>query len=136
MSVNFRINKAILQPLLARTLGVVPSSAALPILQCFQIHCSPGYISVTATNFDSSIRAASSEIHTLDTFTAVFPAKRLNSIISKTDSGDIEVEIDNSVATITSGSAVWQLQLPVGDSFPEMPTEYSLTEVDDLSRFR
>lgn len=136
MSVRFRINKAVIQPMAMRAIGIIPSNSAIPVLQCFQLNGVPGKLSLTATNFDSSIKAETAEVQTFDTFTAVFPAKRFTSILSKTDSGDIEVEIDKNLATITSGTAVWQIQLPIGDAFPDMPKGYEFIEIENITRFK
>jgi DNA polymerase III sliding clamp (beta) subunit (PCNA family) len=119
--------------LLNKVAPVIPSSAVLPIIQCVRVQGCPESFTVTATKLDNSIIVKSEEVQTIDTFDVVFPFKRLKEIITKADSGDLEVTIANGVATLVSGAASWDIQLPSGDSFPVIPEVVSSFTIEASS---
>lgn len=121
MTASFRTSKSVMAALLNKVAPVIPSSAVLPIIQCVRVQGCPESFTVTATKLDNSIIVRSDEVQTLDTFDAVFPFKRFKEIITKADAGDLEVCIINNVATLVSGAASWDIQLPSGDAFPVIP---------------
>lgn len=130
MTYNFRIGKSSLQELLNKIAPVIPASSALPILQCVQLVGTPETLTVTATKLDNSIKAYSEYIITVDEFNVVFPFKRLKDIVTRADSGELDVTIVDNVATIISGATSWQVQLPSGETFPELPKIKTSIEVD------
>jgi len=130
MTVNFRINKGILGPLLTRGLSVVPQSGAVPVLQCFKLDISPDRLAVSSTNLENSILSVTDNVQTIDTFSFVVPAKKFSSIIAKTEMGEIDLTITANVLEIVSGNASWQVQLPSGEAFPMLPQVTSLFPVD------
>lgn len=130
MTANFRTSKSVLQGLLNKVAPVIPSSAVLPIIQCVRIQGSPESLTVTATKLDNSIIASSSDVHTLDDFDIVVPFRRLKDIITKADSGDMDITISDNVALIVSGATSWEIQLPSGDSFPVIPEVATSISVD------
>jgi len=121
LTANFRVSKSTLQNLLAVVSPVIPSTAALPILQCIKVIVNPLHIQLEATKLDNSIVARSDDLQCIEELDFVVPFKRFKEIVSRSDNGDLDLLVEGSTLTITAGAASWSVQLPAGDTYPAIP---------------
>ena len=133
---SFRISKSVLQGMLTKIAPALMVNSSRPILQCVELEGDDrGTLKMSATKLDTSMILYFPSTVSVDPFKVVFPYKKLRDIVAKSDPGDLEVTITDGVATILSGAAAWELQLPSGESFPDIPEIEKYQEVD-RSAFR
>ncbi len=112
--------KQVLLDGLNKVVGVVSTRPSMPILSNVQLRASSGELSLTTTNMELTIQAkVPCGVEAEGAIT--LPAKKLQSIIREMRDGEVTIQTNGTVATITCNRAVFKLHGLAADEFPGMP---------------
>jgi DNA polymerase-3 subunit beta len=134
-SVVFEVEmkKFVLQSLLEKASAVVPTRDILPVLKNFQIEAFDNRVRVTATDLELSVVVGTEMVTVTVPGVAVFPAKKLLTIVREAGEGDVHISVVGGQATVSIGRTSWTLKLQPGDDYPPMINLSSL-ELHSVNR--
>lgn len=122
VTMQFETKRFALQALLEKASRVVPAKDIMPVLKNFLIELTPeGVLRVMATDLELSILSSTEAVRAIVPGSAVFPAKKLLTILREADEGEVEVALADGTARVIIANASWQLRLPAGDDYPMLP---------------
>jgi len=124
VSIAFTVKRFGFLALCEKALPVIaPGDTAM---SCFLVDIAPGAITVTGSDLELVIQAASTSVATDGSAALAIPAKRLLALLKEAPEGDIAVEVAGAKATVTAGSVSWDLALKDPADFTRPP---ALTDV-------
>jgi DNA polymerase-3 subunit beta len=136
VTMQFETKRFAFQQLLEKAARVVPAKDIMPVLKNFLIELTAeGVLRVMATDLELSILSSTEAVRMVVPGSAVFPAKKLLTILREADEGDVEVALAGGTARIIIANASWQLRLPAGDDYPMLPDTSNL-QVYPVDRVR
>ena len=102
--------------------NIVSGRTTLPILSNVLLQAGEGNLNLTSTDLDVTISAkVGATVENAGDIT--LPAKRLNAIVSRVESPELELEVKENICSIEAGASSFRLHgLPV-DEFPPAPKE-------------
>lgn len=119
---QFTVRRFQLAQLADWALGAIPGGTTTrPVHGCFQVSVSPARLQVAAVNQYISIAAATPSVQSESSGTAYLPARKLKSILAEAPEGDVVVQVKGGTASLTAGSAAWQLRLPSAEGYIGLP---------------
>ena len=131
---DFKIERHILHKALSATASVVPNSDLQPVLQNFHLRIEGTNLTVTSSDgILTAIHHADVLMTSGTSGAAVFPAKRLSTIVSEAPdvlSVKVNRKSEKYTAVIKSGSASWTLPLMEPDSYPDFSTAEAVDMVE------
>lgn len=131
---EFRMDRAVLLPLLDKAITVVPTRDVMPVLKCFQMHVDPQRLRIIASDAVRTLLVSSTQIETHWPGVAVFPAKKLLEIVKAAAGDTVHITVSGTSATVAIGPSLWTLSLPSGADYPPIPAiaDAAFTTVDRL----
>jgi DNA polymerase-3 subunit beta len=118
---EFTCSKDKLSSALGVIQGVVSTRATLPILANVLIEASDGFIELTATDLELSLKTRL-EIDILEEGSITVPAKKLNDIVNGLDADEeIVIKTEDQKMNLKCESAEFNLQGISSDEFPKWP---------------
>jgi DNA polymerase III sliding clamp (beta) subunit (PCNA family) len=118
---EFTTRRFQLDALAGWALPVVPGNATLLVNSCFQVTVGPGLLRLAATDRRRTVLAVTSAVDTGSEGTVFIPAKKLTAMLSAAPEGDVTVSVKANLATVTAGTACWQLKLPDPTGYAGLP---------------
>jgi DNA polymerase III sliding clamp (beta) subunit (PCNA family) len=126
---SFTSPRFLFAQLAARAGSVVPDrTGSQTVLNNFAIQVSTDpLLQITGTDLELRVIASTPAVavsHSSgqDLPLLLLPAKRLQAILREAPDGDVEVSVKGDVATITAGTARWELTIPSdGEDYPRPP---------------
>jgi DNA polymerase III sliding clamp (beta) subunit (PCNA family) len=137
-SAKFETKKFVLQGLLQKALAVLPKTDLVEVLKNFQIEVTGGdtpSLRVAATDLDLWALASTNIVTVNQPGTIALSGAKLVEIAETADDGDLVVEAENGVATISVKRTKWELRIADGSEYPPFPDLEGLTfyEIDRSS---
>lgn len=130
---NVTLSKYVLLELLDKASSVVPTRDSVPVLKNFLVETNPdkNRLRVTATDMALSLVVTTDLVLFPDNLAtperAVFPAKRFFDMVKQSADGDINIDVKDQIAAITSGRTQWVLPLADPDEYPQLPEHLDAT---------
>lgn len=137
VSFQVTLSRAVLLDLLERTGVVIPSKDAAPSLLNFSLTVEEASLSVAATDQNTSFISCSADVTVGAAGSCLLPARSLLDIVRSAEAGNISISVSGRVAELRAGSALWSIQLPNQEDFPQLPDmgTVKLSEIPRLSLF-
>jgi DNA polymerase III sliding clamp (beta) subunit (PCNA family) len=137
-SAKFETKKFVLQGLLQKALVVLPKTDLVEVLKNFQIEVAGGdspSLRVAATDLDLWALASTNIVTVNQPGTIALSGAKLVEIAETAEDGDLVVEAENGVATISVKRTKWELRIADGSEYPPFPDLEGLTfyEIDRRS---
>lgn len=105
---------------LNQVVNIVASRPAIPILSNVMLEAGETGLKMAATNMDMTV-VSTVPARTLQPGSITLPAKKLQSIIRELQDGEVQVEVNKTVATIKCNRAQFKLHGLPPDDFPHLP---------------
>lgn len=117
---KFSLAKQVLLDGLNKVTGVVSTRPSMPILSNMLLEAADGELKLMTTNMELTI---STQVPCLveKAGAITLPAKKLQSIIRELRDGEVTVDVNGTVATITCNRARFRLNGLAAEEFPGMP---------------
>lgn len=138
---SFTTKRFVLLALFTKAGSVLPTKDILPVLKNFQLELADGRLRVVATDLELSVISTTEMVTTEAEGRAVFPGKRLLSILQEAGDGEMRITVRNAeagegqLAHITSERTEWDLTLMDGSDYPPLP-DVSQVEMHEVDRAR
>lgn len=130
---QFEAKVFVLRALMEKASSVLPTKDLMPVLKNFQVEVGPGQLRILATDLELSVIATTEMVTTQQGGVAVFPGKKMLDIIREAEDGDVIVQVQEGVARLQAGRAVWDIRLMDGSDYPPLPVEDEL-EFHEIDR--
>jgi DNA polymerase III subunit beta len=137
---SFTCQRFVLHELLARVAPVIPSREGYQtVLNNFYVQAEPGMLRVTGTDMELRIIASTPAVVVScktgeQPSPVVLPARRLQAILKEAPDGDVTVGVKGDAATVTAGSASWELRLSSDGADYPSPPDLSAVEWQETPR--
>jgi DNA polymerase III sliding clamp (beta) subunit (PCNA family) len=121
---KFETKKFVLQSLLQKALVVLPKTDLVEVLKNFQIEVTGGdtpSLRVAATDLDLWALASTNIVTVSEPGTIALSGAKLVEIAETAEDGDLVVEAENGVATISVKRTKWELRIADGSEYPSFP---------------
>lgn len=117
---KFALAKQVFLDGLNQVVNIVASRPAMPILSNLLLEADETGLKMVATNMDMTI-VSKVPANTDRPGSITLPAKKLQSIIRELQDGEVQVEVNKTVATIKCNRAQFKLNGLPTDDFPSLP---------------
>lgn len=117
---KFALAKQVFLDGLNQVVNIVASRPAMPILSNLLLEADESGLKMVATNMDMTI-VSKVPANTDRPGSITLPAKKLQSIIRELQDGEVQVEVNKTVATIKCNRAQFKLNGLPTDDFPSLP---------------
>ncbi len=117
---KFALAKQVFLDGLNQVVNIVASRPAMPILSNLLLEADETGLKMVATNMDMTI-VSKVPANTDRPGSITLPAKKLQSIIRELQDGEVQVEVNKTVATIKCNRAQFKLNGLSTDDFPSLP---------------
>lgn len=126
---KFSIKRSIFLNQLSNVTRAIPGKSTIPILTGVKLEVAADHLTLIGSDSEISIESIISinddlnelEIERLGSI--VLPARLFNEIVRKLPTNQLTIEVnEQSVATITSGKATFNVIGVIGDAYPKLPT--------------
>lgn len=114
----------------------VPNSSSLAVNGCLRVTVTEGRLTLASADQTRAVFVTTPAVNAQIPGEAFVPARKLKALLAEAPEGDVALAVKGSFATVTAGSASWQLRLPAPDThfgFPDLAgAEFARVRRDTL----